>query len=581
MTFQKPPDGGWGWVIVVISFFIQLLCYGSPLAVGVLYVEWLDIFNEGKGKTAWVGSLAAGVGLLACPLCSASVSSFGVRPITIFSGFLVAGGLMMSSFAPSLYFLYFSYGIMVGIGCGLLYTATITVTCQYFEKRRGLALGIISTGSSVGTFIYAGLQKELICLYGLDGCLLIIGALSLNIFACGILMRPLQKSSSAAPGKPCLENVPDTYLIYHEKELNMEENLGVLEKKTNKELIVLSNTDCKQESFLNKHGFTILQEKSLVSKGDCKQENILNKNGFTILQQKSLVSNGDCKQENMLNKNRFTVLQENSLVSNGDFKKENILNKNGFIILPSTEKDNLTNNSTDAHICTQFAKNNCLRYVEYWGRTTDLFKNKIFSALFVAILLLGIGGFAPSLLLEDVAKSSNIDPESMIVPLVSITGFMMAIGKLVLGFLADFKWINTLYLYVLTLLGTGVVLIAVPFAKSYPALAILAALLGFLSGNWSIFPYVTTNTVGLDKLTHAYGILMFFAGLGNCLGPPLFGWIFDWVQTYDIAFYFSGLCVLFGGIFLLVVALPHWDTHLTKKSGSLQKTYSCKGSLSI
>ena len=72
MEFRKPPDGGWGWVVVVVSFFTQFLCYGSPLAVGVLYLEWLDAFGEGKGKTAWVGSLANGIGLLASK-CRSSI----------------------------------------------------------------------------------------------------------------------------------------------------------------------------------------------------------------------------------------------------------------------------------------------------------------------------------------------------------------------------------------------------------------------------------------------------------------------------------------------------------------------------
>lgn len=48
------------------------------------------------------------------PVCSICVSSFGARPVAIFSGFMVAGGLMMSSFAPNIYFLYVSYGIVVG-----------------------------------------------------------------------------------------------------------------------------------------------------------------------------------------------------------------------------------------------------------------------------------------------------------------------------------------------------------------------------------------------------------------------------------------------------------------------------------
>lgn len=499
MTYQKPPDGGWGWVIVSASFFIQFLCYGSPLAVGVLYVEWLDVFDEGKGKTAWVGSLAAGVGLLASPLCSACVSSFGARPVTLFSSLLVAGGLILSSFAPNVYFLYFSYGFMVGFGCGLLYTATVTVTCQYFEKRRGLALGIVSTGSSVGTFIYASLQKELISVYGIDGCLLIIGALALNILACGILMRPLLQLPEAEVEKPCLENVPDTYLIYHEKDQKKEENMGMLEK-----------------------------EKSPAANGNC------------------------CTQENHIQR-KSAIMTQCDIV-----------------------KDNSNINIKEKQNCKQLVKNKCRTYLDYWEDTINLFKDKVFAALFINILLFDIGGFPPGFLMEDVAKSANIDREDMAVPLVFILGIMMAVGKLVLGILADFKWINTLYLYVLTLIATGLAIFAVPFAKTYATLAIISGTIGFFTGNWSIFPYVTTNTVGLDKLTHAYGILMFFAGIGNCLGPPIVGWFFDWTQSYDIAFYFCGICVILGALGLLVVALPFWKNCKTKKLKPSPKSYTYK-----
>ncbi|XP_006895647.1 PREDICTED: monocarboxylate transporter 9 [Elephantulus edwardii] len=489
MEMKKSPDGGWGWVIVFVSFFTQFLCYGSPLAVGVLYIEWLDAFGEGKGKTAWVGSLASGVGLLASPVCSFCVSSFGARPVTIFSGFLVAGGLMLSSFAPNIYFLFFSYGIIVGLGCGLLYTATVTITCQYFDSRRGLALGLISTGSSVGLFIYAALQKMLIEFYGLDGCLLIVGALALNILACGSLMRPLQSSDGALPAKPAVENVPERYCIYKEKDKSLEENINILEKS------------CPHE---DKH--------------------------------------------------------KSSFIS-GDWRSEGPLPKSPTIMAPAKETDTYKKKVAEqTYFCKQLAKRKWQLYRNYWGETVALFKNKVFSALFIAILLFDIGGFPPSLLMEDVARSSNVKEEDFIMPLISIIGIMTAVGKLLLGILADFKWINTLYLYVATLIIMGLTLCAIPFAKSYVMLAILSGILGFLTGNWSIFPYVTTKTVGIEKLAHAYGILMFFAGLGNSLGPPIVGWFYDWTQTYDIAFYFSGFCVLLGGFILLLAALPPWDT---------------------
>lgn len=188
---KKALDGGWGWAIVGACFMAQLLAYGSPQSVGVLYPDWLSAFQESKAMTAWVGSLVSGVGLIASPILSACVENFGARPVTIFAGVMVSGGLMLSAFAPNVPFLIFSYGLVVGLGCGLVYAATLTITCQYFDRKRGLALGIVTTGTSVGGFIYATGQNELIELFGLSGCLLIVGALALNIIACAGLMRPL------------------------------------------------------------------------------------------------------------------------------------------------------------------------------------------------------------------------------------------------------------------------------------------------------------------------------------------------------------------------------------------------------
>ncbi|XP_027696324.1 monocarboxylate transporter 9 [Vombatus ursinus] len=493
MESKKPPDGGWGWVIVIASFFTQFLCYGSPIAVGVLYLEWLDIFHEGKGKTAWVGSLANGVGLILSPICSLCVESFGARPVAIFSGFMVAGGLMISAYAPNLYFLFFSYGTAVGFGCGLLYTAAVTITCQYFDKRRGLALGLISTGSSVGLFIYAALQRELLELYGLDGCLLIVGAVALNILPCGILMRPLGSSTSPPPEKAPVESVSAQYSIYNEKEKTLEENVSILEKGYSEEKFVrpLTIRASKQESPLHE-------------------------------------------------KESATVQTKETDV----YKKKAVEQK---------------------YFCKQLAKRKWQLCQSYWSETVILFKNKVFSALFIAILLYDIGGFPPLLLMEDVARSANVREEEFIVPLVSIIGIMTAVGKILLGALADVKFINTVYLYSATLVLISLALCAIPFAKSYVSLAILSGIIGFFSGNWSIFPYVTTKTVGIEKLTHAYGILMFFAGAGNSLGPPIVGWFYDWTQSYDIAFYFSGFCVLLGGLILLLAAIP-WGNMCHKDS---------------
>ncbi|XP_067093153.1 monocarboxylate transporter 9a [Osmerus mordax] len=485
----KALDGGWGWVIVMASFMAQFLAYGSPQSVGVLYPEWLSAFQEGKGMTAWVGSLVSGVGLIASPVCSACVDNFGARPVTIFSGVMVAGGLMLSAFAPNVQFLIFSYGIVVGLGCGLVYAATLTITCQYFDKRRGLALGIVTTGTSVGGFLYATAQNELIVLFGLDGCLLIIGALALNLMACAGFMRPL--------------NLPGYYL----------KRKAALERNT-------------EEQIFEKPPVEDLK----ITPGSTEKNEVVKEFLITI----------DAK----------------------DLTPAPSAEKKGSFLCGST--------------IVRVIKEKRHAYSKYMHSTAEFLHDRAFVALCVALFLFSLGAFPPVLFMEDVAQSEGLIDEVAIIPLVSIVAITTGVGKLALGALADVRWINSLYLYAFTLLGTGSALLLIPLCKSYLGLQILSAVVGFFSGNWSLTSYITTKIVGMDRLTQAHGILMCFGGCGIVLGPPVVGWFFDWTQSYDLAFYFSGGCVLLGGFLLFLCVLPCWDRKKTNNNRpDIQYTSNC------
>lgn len=470
----KVLDGGWGWAIVAASFMAQFLAYGSPQSVGVLYPEWLHTYQEGKGLTAWVGSLVAGVGLIASPICSACVDNFGARPVTIFSGVMVAGGLMLSAFAPNVQFLIFSYGIVVGLGCGLVYAATLTITCQYFDKRRGLALGIVTTGTSVGAFIYATAQNELIVLYGLDGCLLIIGAIALNLMACSGFMRPLKMPGYYLKQKAALER-------------NTEEQLFVKPQFDDLKIMVGSSITTPEKPLAVKELLITIDPKDLSTQTE---------------------------------------------------KKEGPLA--GLAIVKAVKKKQRA-------------------YFKYMQSLFEILQDQELAALCIAIFLFSLGAFPPVLFIEDVAQSEGLIEEVSVIPLVSIGAIANCVGKLMLGIMVDIEWINGIYLYALTMFAAALSLLLIPITKSYIGLQILTAILGFFSGNWSLTSYITSKIVGLERLTQAHGIVMFFGGFGIMLGPPVVGWYFDWTQSYDLAFYFSGSCVLLGAFILLILTLPCWN----------------------
>ncbi|KAM3606523.1 uncharacterized protein V6R79_017862 [Siganus canaliculatus] len=486
---SKVLDGGWGWAIVVASFMAQLLAYGSPQSVGVLYPEWLHAFQEGKGMTAWVGSLVAGVGLIASPICSACVDNFGARPVTIFSGVMVAGGLMLSAFAPNVQFLIFSYGIVVGLGCGLVYASTLTITCQYFDKRRGLALGIVTTGTSVGAFIYATAQNELIALYGLDGCLLIIGAMALNLMACAGFMRPL--------------NMPGYYL--------------------------------KQKAALERN-----TEDQLFEKPPLEDLQITTGSTATSPEKTPMV------------KELLITIDAKELAIQTEKKKSSFLSGLGIM---------------------KVIKKKQQAYSKYMQSMYEILQDQAMVAFCIAIFLFSLGAFPPVLFIEDLAQSQGLIEEVSIIPLVSIMAIATCVGKLLLGFLVDISWINSIYLYAFTMFAGGTALLFIPITKSYVGLQILTVVLGLSSGNWSLTSYITTKIVGLGRLTQAHGILMFFGGFGIMLGPPVVGWFFDWMQSYDFAFYFSGGCVVLGALILFLLNLPCWNRRSDRPD--VQYTSNC------
>ena len=60
-----PPDGGWGWMVMMASFVSNLLVDGMLYTFGVLFIELIHSFPEAsKAQISSVGSLLGGFYLI-------------------------------------------------------------------------------------------------------------------------------------------------------------------------------------------------------------------------------------------------------------------------------------------------------------------------------------------------------------------------------------------------------------------------------------------------------------------------------------------------------------------------------------
>ena len=60
-----PPDGGWGWVIVLASLACNIIVDGIGYSFGIFLPEFVSYFDEPRSKVSLIGSLLCGTYLCA------------------------------------------------------------------------------------------------------------------------------------------------------------------------------------------------------------------------------------------------------------------------------------------------------------------------------------------------------------------------------------------------------------------------------------------------------------------------------------------------------------------------------------
>lgn len=91
----------------------------------------------------------------------------------------------------------FSYGVVGGIGFGMIYLPAIVSVGYYFTTKRAFATGVAVCGSGVGTFLFAPVVQAILSVTSWQNAFYILAALVLCCGGVGMLMKPLQIHASA------------------------------------------------------------------------------------------------------------------------------------------------------------------------------------------------------------------------------------------------------------------------------------------------------------------------------------------------------------------------------------------------
>ncbi len=193
-------ESGRSWVAAAATLAILSLSYGAPLIVVVDLARIQATLHTDRSTVAlasalvWLGTGLGGVAM------GRLADRIGMRTIAAFGVMMMAGGLALSA-TGSVAALLVGHGLMMGLlGNGALYPPLVVYVSRWFDRRRGTAIALISSGLYVAGVLWPGPFERASAAIGWQGTMLAYAGflLAVGLPLALFLLRPAPQPASAS-----------------------------------------------------------------------------------------------------------------------------------------------------------------------------------------------------------------------------------------------------------------------------------------------------------------------------------------------------------------------------------------------
>jgi MFS family permease len=180
------------WIVASAVLVIMAVAFGAPwITVVTLKNIAAEVNGERSipsfaGALMWIGSGIGGI------LMGRVAERLGIRFTVIFGAAMIAVGLVVSTWGPP-WPLYIGHGLFIGLlGLGGINAPFYVYTSRWFDRRRGSALALISSGSYLAGAFWPPIFAPAIAYFGWRNTMLAYAALELLLIvpAAIVVLQP-------------------------------------------------------------------------------------------------------------------------------------------------------------------------------------------------------------------------------------------------------------------------------------------------------------------------------------------------------------------------------------------------------
>jgi len=190
------------WIQMLLGLACMVVI-SSPQYVWTLFTQPLmGSLHASLAQIQITFSLLIVVQTFLSPCQGFLVDKFGPRALLSLGGALTGLSWVLAARASTLAGLYLTYGLLGGIGTGIVYIGVIGHMVQWFPDRRGFATGIVAAGYGMGAILTTFPISEALKNAGYEQALARYGVIFMvvGVIAAQGLRAPIPKSEVPTPG---------------------------------------------------------------------------------------------------------------------------------------------------------------------------------------------------------------------------------------------------------------------------------------------------------------------------------------------------------------------------------------------
>ncbi|MGG0286993.1 MFS transporter [Peribacillus butanolivorans] len=174
----------YSWIILIITFFSIIVAGIVRSSSGVFIVPFENEFGWDRSVISLAFAISLFLYGLSGPFMAALIEVLGLKKMMVFAMSTLLAGVFLTFFMEHEWQLILIWGIIIGLGSGLFLTVLSPyVANRWFEKRRGLAVGILTASTATGQLVLLPVLAIIIENYSWRWAIGLIMVLSLFMLA--------------------------------------------------------------------------------------------------------------------------------------------------------------------------------------------------------------------------------------------------------------------------------------------------------------------------------------------------------------------------------------------------------------